>query len=200
MTYRLTVTDGNGCQSLQPAMVTVTVIPPPRLFAGNDTSILAGQSLPLHAVDVDGIGLGQWGWSPPVELDNAYVQDPLALPTQSVTYTVTASTAAGCEATASIAVKIFSVSDIFVPNAFTPNRDGHNDLLRALPVGIREFRYFAVFSRYGQRIYYTTDPSAGWNGMINGQYQPTGTYVWMSGGVDYRGVLVQRQGTVLLIR
>jgi gliding motility-associated-like protein len=200
MTYRLTVTDGNGCQSLQPAVVVVTVTPPPRLFAGNDTSILAGQSLPLHAVDVDGIGLGQWGWSPPVELDNAYVQDPLALPTQSVTYTVTASTAAGCEATASIAVKIFSVSDIFVPNAFTPNRDGHNDLLRALPVGIREFRYFAVFSRYGQRIYYTTDPSAGWNGMINGQYQPTGTYVWMSGGVDYRGVLVQRQGTVLLIR
>jgi len=200
MTYRLTVTDGNGCQSLTPAVVTVAVIPPPRLFAGNDTSILAGQLLPLHAVDVDDTGLGQWRWSPAEGLDNAYVQNTQARPGESVTYTVSASTAAGCEATASIAVKIFSVSDIFVPNAFTPNRDGHNDLLRALPVGIKDFRYFAVFNRYGQRIFYTTDPSAGWKGDVNGQYQPTGTYVWMSGGVDYRGVLVQRQGTVLLIR
>jgi len=200
VTYRLTVTDGNGCQSLKPAEVTVTVTPPPRLFAGNDTSILAGQILPLYAADVDNSGLKNWRWSPAEWLDNAYVQHTQARPGESVTYTVTAATDAGCEATASIAVKVFSVSDIFVPNAFTPNGDGHNDVLKALPVGIKEFRYFAVFNRYGQRIFYTTNPSGAWRGDNNGEYHPAGTYVWMAGGVDYTGALVQRKGTVLLIR
>jgi len=200
ITYRLTVTDAKGCQSLQPAVVTVTVTPPPRLFAGNDTSILAGQSLVLHAADINNDGFDRWTWSPAAWLDNAHLQDPFARPLESVTYTVTAGTAAGCEGKATIAVKVFSVSDIFVPNAFTPNGDGLNDVLKAKPMGIKDFLYFAIFNRWGQRIFFTTDPNTGWRGDVNGQPQSAGAFIWMAGGVDYKGDPIHRQGTVLLIR
>lgn len=199
-TYHLTVTDTRGCRSLNAADVTITITPPPRVFAGNDTSVLLGQPVPLHAVDVDNVGLGGWVWNPSDGLNNDQIKDPIARPQQTITYTATGYTFNGCGGSASITVNVFSVSGIFVPNAFTPNGDGHNDVLRPALVGIKELKYFAVFDRWGQRIFYTTNPTEGWRGHSNGKDQPMGTYVWMVGGVDYKGTLVQQKGTVLLIR
>jgi gliding motility-associated-like protein len=201
MTWNLTVTDAKGCQSLNKASVTMAVTPPAKLFAGTDTSVLAGQPVPLDAQDVNNSGFTKFTWSPGEGLSNAAIQDPVAILQEGdITYNVTASTDAGCTATGSITIKTFKVSDIFVPAAFSPNGDGHNDVLKAIPMGIREFKYFAVFSRWGQRIFYTSDPSAGWDGIINGTIQEAGTYVWMTGGIDYQGHWIQRKGTVMLIR
>jgi gliding motility-associated-like protein len=201
MTYFLSVTDGNGCQSLNKASVTVTVTPPAKLFAGTDTSVLAGQPVPLYAQDINNSGFTKFTWSPGEGLSNSAIQDPVArLQEESMTYSVTASTDAGCSAAGSITIKTFRVSGIFVPAAFSPNGDGHNDVLRATPMGIREFKYFAVFSRWGQRIFYTSDPGAGWDGAVNGSIQEVGTYVWMTGGIDYQGQWIQRKGTVMLVR
>jgi gliding motility-associated-like protein len=200
ITYQLMVTDANGCTSLQPAQVTVTVTPPPEVFAGNDTSVLVGQPVPLNAVDVNNSGFDSYTWSPATGLSNAFVQKPIAYPTESTLYTVVASTADGCTGTASISIKVYEVSDIFVPSGFTPNGDGHNDLLRAIPIGIRDFKYFVVYNRWGQRVFQTADPAIGWDGTLNGQMQGTGTFVWMAAGVDYKGTLIQRKGTTILIR
>ncbi|HXB91685.1 MAG TPA: gliding motility-associated C-terminal domain-containing protein, partial [Puia sp.] len=140
-------------------------------------------------------------WSPADGLSNPDIRNPIAiLPEGSTTYTLKATTDGGCDAIASITIKSYGVADIFVPSAFSPNGDGHNDVLRALPVGIREFKYFAVFSRWGQRVFYTANASKGWDGLINGNVQELGTYVWMAGGIDYAGNWVQRKGTVILVR
>jgi gliding motility-associated-like protein len=128
------------------------------------------------------------------------IRDPIASPEESITYSVLASTAAGCQAQGTRSIKVYSVADIFVPNAFTPNGDGHNDVLHAKPVGIRDFKYFAIFNRWGQRIFYTADPSVGWDGSTGGHYVNATTYVWMAAGIDYRGVLVERKGVVILVR
>lgn len=199
-TYHLAVTDDKGCQSLNKADVTITVTPPPRVFAGNDTSILLGQPLPLHAVDVDKVGLGDWVWNPSDGLDNDVTQNPIARPQQSITYTVTGRTYNDCVGKGSITVTVYTASGIFVPNAFTPNGDGNNDMLRPILVGMKELKYFAVFDRWGRRVFYTTNAAEGWRGHGNGQDQPMGTYVWMVGGVDLKGTVVQQKGTVLLIR
>jgi len=200
ITYQLMVTDANGCSSLHPAQVTVTVTPPPELFAGNDTSVLVGQPVPLNAVDVNNSGFNSYTWSPASGLSNAFVQNPIAYPTESTVYTVAASTADGCTATTGISIKVYEVSDIFVPSGFTPNGDGHNDLLRAIPIGIRDFKYFVVYNRWGQRVFQTADPAIGWDGTLNGQLQSTGAFVWMAAGVDYKGTLIRRKGTTILIR
>lgn len=200
-TYSLTVTDSNGCTSLHSGVVVVTVTPPPAIWIGNDTSILAGQPVPMEVVDINGSGFTSFSWSPAAGLSDPTISDPVASPEESTIYTVSASTAAGCQAQGTRSIKVYnSVADIFVPNAFTPNGDGRNDVLYARPVGIREFRYFAVFNRWGQRIFYTADPSVGWDGSTGGQYVNAATFVWMAAGIDYRGVLVERRGTVIVVK
>lgn len=200
-TYNLTVTDGNGCTSLHSDAVVVTVTPPAAISIGNDTNILAGQPVPMDVEDINGSGFDSFSWTPATGLDNAAIRDPIATPEESVTYTVLASTAAGCQAQGTRTINVYSVADIFVPNAFTPNGDGHNDVLHAKPVGIRDFKYFVIFNRWGQRIFYTADPSVGWDGSTGGHYvNGTSTYVWMAAGIDYRGMLVERKGTVIAVK
>ena len=55
---------------------------------------------------------------------------------------------------------------IYVPNAFTPNKDGLNDLLKPFMIGIRELKYFRIFNRWGQLVFETQDPNNGWDGRI----------------------------------
>ncbi|HVV03264.1 MAG TPA: gliding motility-associated C-terminal domain-containing protein [Puia sp.] len=196
-TYTLTARTG-VCEAT--ATVNVIVHSNPEVYAGRDTAILKGQPLPLHAVDINNTGFDSWSWDPPEGLDNAHGQAPLAHPEENVVYTVIASTASGCSASAQIAVKVFSVAGIFVPSAFTPNGDGHNDVLRAIPMGIREFWYFAVWNRWGQRVFYTTDPGVGWDGGVGGRPGEAGAYIWKVSGLDYKGDKVLREGTVFLIR
>jgi len=199
-TYQLTVTDANGCSSVNSSYATVSLTPPPRVFAGNDTAVMLGQPVPLHAVDVDNVGVGGWVWTPSTYLDNDVKQDPIAQPQQTITYLLTGRTFNGCEGTAHITINVYATSGVFVPTAFTPNGDGHNDVFRPVLVSAKELKYFAVFDRWGQRVFYTTSPAEGWRGTSNGKEQPMGTYVWMVGAVDFNGKLVQQKGTVLLIR
>jgi gliding motility-associated-like protein len=178
----------------------VVVRPTPVLSAGQDTSILAGQSFTLHAEDISNSDFNSWQWSPPDGLDNPSSQDPVAHPEKSTTYTVTAATDGECPATASVSIKVFSTANIFVPNAFTPNGDGHNDVLRAIPIGIKVFGYFSVWNRWGQRVFYTTDPAIGWDGSTGGRPGEAGAFIWKVSGIDYKGDQVQQEGTVVLIR
>jgi len=178
----------------------VTVMPPPKVFAGDDTAVQISRSLPLQAVDVNNSGFTSYQWSPAQGLSNPFSQDPTALIRGNITYFVTATTPVGCIGKDSIVIEAFAYSDIIVPNAFTPNGDGHNDVLRAIAVGMKEFRYFSVFNRGGQQVFTTSNPSVGWDGTLNGRPMVPGAYVWMAGGVDYTGKTVQRRGVVILIR
>ncbi|MBO9681681.1 MAG: gliding motility-associated C-terminal domain-containing protein [Flavisolibacter sp.] len=97
-------------------------------------------------------------------------------------------------------MKVYKGPDIFVPNAFTPNNDGRNDVLKAIPVGIKVFKYFVIYNRYGEKIFHSTNPSQGWNGNLNGRLQPNGVFVWYAEGEDVNGKLITRKGTVLLLQ
>jgi gliding motility-associated-like protein len=201
VTYKLTVVGANGCTALSPATVVVNVVPPLKVFAGDDTSVVVGQTVPLNAIDVNGVGFSQYAWTPASGLSNASVADPTAVVSGSITYTVTATAPDGCQGVDSMTIKAFtSQADIYVPNAFTPNNDGHNDLLRAIPIGITQFKYFTVYNRWGQPVFTTTNASVGWDGTLSGNTLPPGTFVWVAAGVDYTGRLVQRKGVVILIR
>ena len=181
-------------------MVHVTVTPAPKIFAGNDTAVYIHEPVPLNAVDMNNSGFTRYSWSPAEGLSSPAAQNPVAVTSRAITYTVVATTPNGCESTASIAIKVFAAADVFVPNAFTPNGDGHNDLLKAIPMGIREFKYLAVFNRWGKRIFYTTNAATGWDGTINGKRLDVGIYVWMAAGINYKGELLERRGTVMLVR
>jgi gliding motility-associated-like protein len=188
---------GNGlCPKPVYDTLTVTVIPPIVPAITDDTAIVVGQPLQLQA------GGGQlYSWSPATGLNNTGIDDPIAQLTDSITYLVKISTPQGCFALDSVHVTVFNTNpDIFVPSAFTPNGDGHNDLFKVEAVGIAHFTYFRIFNRWGQEVFWTSNVEVGWDGTSNGKPSEPGAYVWMASGVDYLGNTLSRKGTVTLIR
>lgn len=200
ITYSLVVKDNNQCSSLNSETVTVTVTPPAKLFAGNDTSIVMNQPFQLMAHDVNTSGFITYKWQPSFGLNNPGIKDPVTVLDRDLKYTVTAITGAGCEGSDDILVKVYRGPEIYVPAAFTPNGDGLNDLLKAIPVGIKEFKYFKIFNRYGQEVFSTTDPAKGWNGRFKQVAQGVNNFIWMAEGVDGTGNMVLRKGSVMLIK
>lgn len=88
----------------------------------------------------------------------------------------------------------------FVPKAFTPNSDGRNDVFRPKFAGTLSKYNFSIYNRWGELMYLSYDPFAGWDGTVQGTRQPTGVYVWVC-SYSINGKPVQSdRGTVTLIR
>lgn len=198
--YYLNVIDNKGCYSLKRDSVFITVNRPAEVFAGRDTVVAIGQPLPLFATDVNHTGFTIFEWYPATGLNNANIQNPLLIPDKDITYMVTARTPVGCMAKDQVKIKVYKGPEIYVPNVFTPNNDGLNDVLKAIPAGIRDFHYFRIYDRWGKQVFMTTNASVGWNGRITANDVATGNYVWVAEGTDYLGNLVQRKGTVIILR
>jgi gliding motility-associated-like protein len=87
-----------------------------------------------------------------------------------------------------------------MPTGFSPNGDGINDLFRPKYRCPLEAFEISVYNRWGERVYYTTDPDIGWTGKKNGYKVPLGTYVWvMSYTVQKTGEHIKKTGSVTII-
>lgn len=162
-------------------------------YAGRDTVTASG--IP---VQLQGSGGTSYSWTPAQYLNNPNMANPMATIYRDQQFILKAYTPLGCESYDTVLVKVSEVADIYLPGAFSPG--GTNILYHALPVGIREFRYLRIYNRYGQQVFNTTDYRKGWDGALTGKQQNSGVYVAMAAGVDYHGVLVERQTSFLLIR
>lgn len=197
--YILTVTGNTGCPKPKFDTVLINVLPKINAFAGRDTSVVVGQPLQFNAS-----GATSYLWSPSYGLSSVNINNPIgtynASP-DSIRYKVVVSNINGCSDSAYVTVKIFNTKpQIFVPTAFTPNRDGKNDTFKPIAVGITKFDYFRVYNRWGQLVFSTTVNETGWDGKIGGKDQGSGTFVWMVKGTDFTGKVVFAKGTVTLIR
>ena len=109
----------------------------------------------------------------------------------------------GCPDTALALIDIIPEVRYFLPNAFTPNLDGDNDFFlgKGVLIGALDFE-LQIFNRYGEVMFETDDPEAGWNGKKNnvGQDQPQGVYVVVVRYVEPRGRPVQLKGFATLLR
>ncbi len=178
--------------------IKMIVNPTPTISFDPDTLVIKpGTSALLNAL-VDGSVAG-YAWSPATGLDDAAKADPAASPVQTTTYTLTATGDDGCQASGKATVIVFY--PVNIPNAFTPNGDGRNDVFRVPPSTNLDIRHFSIYNRLGERVFMTNHPDAGWDGVFNGRQQPAGNYVWV---LEYRdwfsGKTEMRKGTVLLIR
>ncbi|MEO5583895.1 MAG: gliding motility-associated C-terminal domain-containing protein, partial [Flavobacteriales bacterium] len=92
---------------------------------------------------------------------------------------LTAMTDNGCPDTYCVPLPILELPSIFVPNAFTPDGDGRNDVFSVQGNGIIAHGFsFMIFNRWGERIFDTTDPTASWDGKQNGAVVKSDVYVW----------------------
>jgi gliding motility-associated-like protein len=151
-------------------------------------------------VDLGNSGASIYQWLPAQGLNNANIANPIATLNADLTYTLKLSTPEGCEGFDQVTVKVFMEPEIYVPTGFTPDGNGKNDILRAIPVGIKKFNYFRVFNRWGEMVFSTSDERSGWDGKVGGKEQATEVFVWIAEGIDYKGNKIFRRGTTTLIR
>jgi gliding motility-associated-like protein len=190
---KLYATAANGCFS--DSLTGDITIFSTNVFAGKDTIAAAGQPVQLNATG----GLS-YSWTPAMPLSDPNIGNPIAILNTTQTFTVKAFTPEGCESYDDVTVNIYKGPDIYLPNAFTPNGDAINDLFKGIPVGIKQFNYLKVFNRWGQLIFSSSDYNKAWDGTWHGQNQPSGVYVVLANGIDFKGNIIDKRQTIMLIR
>lgn len=143
---------------------------------------------------------GNYQWNPAVWLNNAAIKNPVATPLDDIMYKVTVTDTGGCKAADSVFIRVIQYNDIYVPNAFTPNNDGRNDIIRPFYPGTFALQQFSIFNRYGQKVFATSERNKGWDGKLNEQPQASGTYIWIISVKDKQGNVIERKGSLTLIR
>jgi gliding motility-associated-like protein len=165
-------------------------------FAGKDTIVVMNTPFMLK-----GGGNGDFSWWPSGSLNDAASPSPVATLSDYQTYILTVTTAAGCTGSDDVVVTVFKGSSVYVPNAFTPNNDRKNDVLKPAYIGIKKLHNYSLYDRWGELVFKTTDMSKGWDGTFGGSRQALpGTYVWILEATDYLGKVNKMKGTTTLIR
>lgn len=175
--FDLTVTNAQGCAT------TVTNIAvrikcinasatasPDSIIAGVETSQL------VVLTDYNDVTF-DYVWNPGTTLSDSTVSNPVASPTEETTYLVTVTDPIdGCVDTVSLTVFIKIANKFKMPNAFSPNGDGRNDVFFPYfpgnALGVTEFR---IYNRWGALVH---NANSGWDGKFNGAMQPTGTFIY----------------------
>lgn len=173
VTYTLSGTNAAGCEISDSITITVQQLQVNALFS--DTAIVPGESIELGVV-VDSVDLTnpiQFSWTPETFLSNPTIENPIATPPGNVIYTLTA-TSGDCSDTTTTSIFVDIVFNM--PNAFSPNNDGINDVFYPENLAGGTVREFRIYNQWGQMIY--NDPSQGWNGFYNGVLQSPGLYFY----------------------
>lgn len=103
----------------------------------------------------------------------------------------------GCKSTDSVLV--IANCDVYIPDAFTPNSDGMNDLFNVMPVNILTYK-LQIYDRWGKLLFETTDPSKSWDGTYKGQPCQQDTYSYYASGVKKDNKPFTIKGTLVLLR
>ncbi len=193
--YKVVTTNQFGCKDS--AYVAVNVYRKPVANAGPDINIIRGDTAVLK-----GYGSGTavvYSWTPVQYMNNAQSFTPSVFPPEEIQYTLRVTSTVGCEnAEDAVTVKVFN--DLYIPNAFTPNDDGTNDIFRIFPIEGYTLKNLSVYNRWGKRIFKTTDPSKGWDGRIGQVFQQAGIYVYVLEWKTPGGKELFKKGTLQLIR
>jgi gliding motility-associated-like protein len=180
--YRVVGYDGHNCFT-DTGFVMITVNPSPAIELGADLVLSTGSVRPLTSVTQNG-PIVSWLWSPPANLNCTACPDPSATVKEDITYHVLIRNSFGCTATDSINIRTFCQgSQVFIPNAFSPDGDRVNDILMVRAKGIESVKSFRIFSRWGELVFEKTnfspnDPAFGWDGKIKGVTGAAEVYVY----------------------
>jgi gliding motility-associated-like protein len=157
---------------------------------------LSNQPLTLQARQIGETVL----WKPGLNLSDVRSFSPSFKGTKEQLYTIDILTKSECLTVDTLMVKIIKSVEIFVPTAFTPNKDGKNDYLRPILIGLKDLHYFRIFNRWGQLLFETKKALPGWDGVYKGITQTTQTVAWVVQGTGIDGTTYAQKGTTVLIR
>lgn len=203
VTYRVIGNDELGCFA-DTGYVPVIVYPYPVTEAGEDKTIPVGNSVTLNPVISKDVTTLKW--RPSAGLSCVTCATPVAAPKQTTMYTLETVNGGGCITRDIITIFVFcNNANVFVPNTFSPNADGNNDVFYPRGKGIYRIQSFKIFNRWGDMVYdqmniQPNDMSKGWNGLHKGQPAPQDVYVYTMDVVCENNVVLNYKGNVALIR
>jgi len=189
--YSVTVSDA-GCSSSTD--ISIFLFLSPTANAGNDTTIMIGASVQLNAT-----GGAIYQWYPITYLNNPNISDPVSTPTADITYIVYVTDMNGCTDFDTIIITVNDAGNIFIPNTFSPNGDGRNDILYVRGNDINKLEFF-IYDRWGEKVFETRDKQQGWDGTYKGKKLFTAVFVYYVEAKLYNGKTIMQKGNITLVR
>ncbi|RYZ33436.1 MAG: T9SS type B sorting domain-containing protein, partial [Sphingobacteriales bacterium] len=181
----------------------VQVYPLPTVSLGPDHYGVVGALFQINAQTTNAVSIA---WEPATGLSCSDCNSPTLTITGPVTYTATVSNEIGCKASDDISITAGCESSVlFMPNTFTPNGDGNNDLYYPMSNGVRIIKLFRIYDRWGELLYEARDimPNEikyGWNGTYKGEQLKPDVYVWYVEAVCLNEFPLFIKGDVSLVR
>ncbi|MCX6257203.1 MAG: gliding motility-associated C-terminal domain-containing protein [Bacteroidia bacterium] len=201
--FNVTATNAWGCSDTSSILVSISdfSLSNYNIIVPDYDTIYQYQSAQVHVTaPISGL---TYHWLPLTGNPDPSSQNPVLSPLQTTTYYVTVSDSYGCERFDSITIVVKDVlcNDlyVFVPNAFTPNGDKVNDVLYVQSVVVKDL-YFAVYDRWGEKVFETTDVAKGWNGTFRGQALDPAVFVYYLKATCLNGRVFEKHGNITLIR
>jgi len=178
--------------------ITVTVNPLPVGETCCDSTIIPSQNVfftvnPVNISDT-------YNWTPTEGLSCNSCASPLASPVATTTYYLTITNNEGCQITDRVTITI-NCGEIFVPDAFSPNGDGINDILYlGVPESCIKDMVFRIYDRWGNNVFKSYDSTNGWDGKYKGKELDNGVFVYELTATDSKNNIIAKKGNISLIK
>jgi gliding motility-associated-like protein len=163
--------------------------------------VLLGVDTLLTNIKLDS-GYTSYVWSPGIYLSNPSIANPIFNGMQTTDYLLTRTdTASNCQIVDNYHIVVTGDVLVVIPKAFTPNRDGLNDVLKIeYGVGVKTFNYIKIFNRWGNIVYESNNVNASWDGRYNGRDQDMDAYTYLIDYITFKNEHISKTGSVILIR
>ncbi|MGZ3859608.1 MAG: T9SS type B sorting domain-containing protein [Flavisolibacter sp.] len=187
--YTVEVTDNNGCKGRDTSRIT-TLLPLPSNFLPADTLLCSYDKLRLTSQNT----YKSYQWSTGAASSSVTI-------TQPGVYWLEVNDNNDCKGRDSIMIEPKDcMKGIYVPTAFSPNKDGRNDVFRPLLFGNVTKYQFTVYNRWGQVVFQTTELNKAWDGNFGGKLQEANVFVWVC-VYQFEGEQIKTaRGSVMLVQ
>ncbi len=198
-TYTVTITDARHCTSQSTVSIGADYALEVTASA-SASQIDLGETVQLSAVATTD-NQNTYAWTAANSVDCSTCISTEASPMASTDYIITVIDANGCKATDKLSITVNEVTDIFVPNAFSPNGDGNNDEFKLFgDLGTIAYLDMMVFNRWGEKVFETNNHHFTWDGSYKGETVPQGVFVYTGKVVFINGTSRQLKGSLTVIR
>jgi gliding motility-associated-like protein len=198
--YSVQIADQDGCKTSNTVEIINKEIYQDFWVQASSYEIYDGEPILLSCTELQEV---TYQWSP-----SSYIYHPnrpktYASPMQSITYTIFVTDGKGCDYLDSVSIKVNVINcgepNIFIPNIFTPNQDGKNDIIRVTGEYIRKMELY-IFDRWGELVFSTKDINQGWDGTFRGEKCMAGVYFYRLEIECEKGRTFKKNGDITLIR
>jgi gliding motility-associated-like protein len=204
ISYQVIGSDSNGCFK-DTGRVQIKVYPTPQFDIVQSTATVnVGNTLKLQTTS--SADVTKWKWTPALWIDNTNIAQPTITPKGDITYTCVAANAGSCVARDEIKINVVcNGGNVYLPNTFTPNGDGNNDVFYPRGKGLFNIKSLRIFNRWGEIIFEklaftANDPASGWDGTYKGNKVDADVYIFAIEVLCDNSAVIPVKGNVTLLR